>query len=163
MPENANYRTYFDNSPTTNCSISVGLGQFIKILASDIAHAIATPIDMATGIFNEMTYTDEIKLNSLMSIFNIMYDIRGADEYREFLKNNISLTPLLSEAYDKLQVHFPYSTIFAEVIEDELVISIGTTLSPKEAKGKLYKFDEEWWLDVDVNLRSKICITVEFQ
>lgn len=163
MSETTTCGIYFENLPTTNYGTQVGLGYFIKILASNIVHALSIPVDIATGILSEMTYTDEINLNSLMSILCIMYDVRGSDEFRDFLKNNISLAPLVSEAYKKLQVYFPYSTIFAEVIEDELVISVGTTLAPREAKVQLYKFDEDWWLDIAANLRSKICITVEFQ
>jgi hypothetical protein len=161
MSETSNYGIYFNDVPTVNYGFSGGF-RYIINLSSDLVHeAYDGLIQITTGAMSNTN--DEIILNSIMTIFNSMYDLRERDEIREFLKNNASLIPVLSEAYNKLQIYFPYSTIFAEVIQDELVISVGTTLSPREAKKQLYKFDEEWWLDVCNTSRSKLCITVEFQ
>ena len=87
------------------------------------------------------------------------------DEIREFLRNNILLGPIVAEAYGKLQKLFPYSTIIMEVVQDELVISIETTLSPEEAIEQLDRFDDEWWLDIASSLDSftKLCVRVEYQ
>ncbi len=96
-----------------------------------------------------------------LSLYNIS-DVSTPYEVRAFLDSNKSLVPLVSEAYHRLQSYFPYGPIFAKVIEDELIVSVVTELSPKEAKEKLYEFDNGWWLDIDASLRSKLCITVEF-
>jgi hypothetical protein len=127
---------------TVNYGLLAGFSYFKNSVLSS-AKTVSELVDVAIGVASELNCTDEIILNSSMSIFNIMYDLRGSDEIRGFLKSNSFLIPLVSEAYDKLQMYFPYSTIFAEVIQNELVISVGTTLSPKEAKEQLYKFDED--------------------
>lgn len=125
------------------------------------ARSLITAINSTLEGFNSV-FTDDAGLNYIMSLYNIS-DINNPNEVRAFLDSNKSLIPLVSEAYHRLQSYFPYGPIFAEVIEDELIISVGTALSPKEAKYKLYEFDNEWWLDIDSGLRSKLCITVEFQ
>lgn len=51
-----------------------------------------------------------------------------------------------------------------EVTEDqELIISIHTSLPPGEAFRKLNQLDDEWWLDASINAQEKICIHVEFK
>jgi hypothetical protein len=164
----ANCGFYLKDAPIINYEISTAFG-YIKRLVFDLTKVIDGPIDDApgTGTMSGLPYADEIFLNSAMSIFNNMYDIRGnfagCKAVREFLQCNTFLIPLVSEAYERLQTHFPYSTIFMDVVHDELVISVGTTLSPKETRKNLNAFDEEWWLDVCVNSHAKLCITVEFQ
>jgi hypothetical protein len=113
-------------------------------------------------LFNEPDHTDTENLNFIMSILSSMYMIRSGGKVRDFLENNKYLTPLVSEAYPELQKHFPYSTIFMDVDQGILVISVGTTLSPEDANEKLNGFDEEWWLNVCVKSQARLCITVEF-
>jgi hypothetical protein len=125
------------------------------------AHSLITSIYSTLGVINNVV-ADEGGLNYIMSLYNIS-DISNPNEVRAFLASDKSLVPLASEVYHRLQIYFPYCPVFAKVIQNELVISVSTALSPKEAKDRLYKFDDEWWLDVDVDLRSKLCITVEFQ
>jgi hypothetical protein len=105
----------------------------------------------------------ETSINSNITTISHMYTYRGGDEVAKFLENNKFLTPLVSEAYNKLQAHFPHSTIFAEVVHGGLVISVGTTLDPENAIRKLDKFDEDWWLDACDRSQAKLCITVEYQ
>ena len=125
------------------------------------AHLLVTSICSTLGVINNLV-VDEGGLNYIMSLYNIS-DMNNPNEVRAFLASDKSLVPLASEVYHRLQIYFPYSPVFAKAIQNELVISVRTALSPKEAKDRLYKFDDEWWLDVDVDLRSKLCITVEFQ
>jgi len=164
----ANCGFYLKDAPIINYEISIAF-DYVKKLVLDLTKVINKSVDNApgTGTMSGLPYADEIFLNSAMSMFNNMYDIRGdfagSKSVREFLQNNTFLIPLVSEAYEKLQTHFPYSTIFMDVVHDELVISVGTTLSPKEARKNLNAFDEEWWLDVCVNSHAKLCITVEFE
>jgi hypothetical protein len=114
-------------------------------------------------VASTLILTDEKNLNSMIATYNSMYQLREPSEIRVFLEDNDFLNPIITEAYGKLQKHFPSSTIFMEVEQNELVISVGTTLSPQEAKEKLDKFDEEWWLDNCMQSHAKLCITVEFQ
>lgn len=97
------------------------------------------------------------------AIIKGMYTLRGSDEVDAFLESNDYLIPLVCEAYPRLINYFPNSAVFMEVVQGELVISVGTALGPRDAKNQLYRFGEDWWLDVDPNLRSRLCITVEFQ
>ena len=121
------------------------------------------PLIIADRAVENMEKTDEKNLNYMMSTFDNMYKLRRPDEIRTFLEDNDFLSPLISEAYWKLQNHFPNSSIFMQVDNNELVISVGTGLSPEEADEKLHNFDEEWWIDASENSNARLCITVEFQ
>lgn len=119
---------------------------------------IRNTVEMATSLIS-----DNGNLNYTMSLYNIMFDLRNPAEIREFLEDNKYLISLASEAYHKLQDFFPPSLLFMEVSNNELVISVGTSLSPNEAKKNLDEFDEKWWLDKCTQSNAKLCITVEFQ
>lgn len=163
MAEITNCGVYFQNVPASKYETIPGVG-YIKTLLYNFSQVLMdTPLNIAAEVTSYMIRTDDIFINSAMTIFSNMYVLRGNDEVQELLRNNTFLVPIVAEAYGKLQTHFPYSTIYMDVIEDELVISVGTTLSPEQAKNALYRFDEEWWLDVCINSQSKLCITVEFQ
>lgn len=98
-----------------------------------------------------------------MAILSDYYNLEEERDIRDLLEGNERLVALLVDAHKRIQKYFPASSISIKPLFEELVVSIGTTLSPKEAKARIYKFDEEWWLGVDADLRSKLCITVEFQ
>lgn len=100
---------------------------------------------------------------SIMAILSDYYNLEEERDIRDLLEGNERLVALLVDAHKRIQKYFPASSISIKPLFEELVVSIGTTLSPKEAKARIYKFDEEWWLGVDADLRSKLCITVEFQ
>jgi len=165
MPETARFtmELRFNNAPSTGYAISDGLVH-IKSIAQHFTKKALNSLNTATGSLIELATTDEITLSSTMTIIKAMYAFRGGDnEIREFLTNNVYLVPLASEAYKKLQTYFPYSTIFMEVNQDQLVISVGTTESPEEADERLHRFDEDWWIDASINSMGRLCITVEFQ
>lgn len=126
---------------------------------SDIAkNKIKNAFDMVNSMFS-----DNENLNYTMALLTDLYSLRNPLEIKEFLGDNKFIISLVSEAHGELQRFFPLSAIFMEVMQNELVISVGTSLSHKEAKERLYELYKEWWLGVDANLRSMICITVEFQ
>jgi hypothetical protein len=115
------------------------------------------------GFVKESINTDAKNLNFMMAAFNNMYKLRRPNEIRDFLEANDFLNPLVSEAHDQLQKHFPSSTIFMEVDQNELVMSVGTSFSPEEADERLHNFDVEWWIDASEKSKARLCITVEFQ
>jgi hypothetical protein len=127
-------------------------------LVKTTANVIRNTVGMATGLIS-----DNENLNYTMALYNIMFEIRNPTETSEFLRDNKYLIPLVSEAYHKLQDFFPPSPLFMEVSHNEMVISVGTSLSPNEAKRNLDEFDEKWWLDKCTESNAKLCITVEFQ
>jgi hypothetical protein len=137
--------------------VVVGVCHVVQTTARSLITGINSTLEVITNVV-----TDDGRLNYIMSLYNTS-ELSHPNEVRAFLDSNKFLVTLASEVYHRLQIYFPYSQIFAKVIQDELVISVGTALSPKEAKDRLYKFDDEWWLDVDADLRSKLCVTVEFQ
>ena len=99
-----------------------------------------------------------------------LYTFRERTEVLWFLERYPFLPPLLLEAYDEIENHFPYSELFLEVVTDpeetddsQLVISIGTNLNPDEADDRLDEFDDSWWLDALDQAQGKLCIDVEFR
>ena len=107
--------------------------------------------------------SDDDNLNYTLALYNNLYTMRNPTDIRKFLKNNKYLIPLISEAYHKLHMFFPPSAVFMEVLQNEMVISVGTSLSANEAKNKLDEFDDRWWLNECIKSNAKLCITVEFQ
>ncbi len=118
---------------------------------------------IASTAVSDLMLTDEKNLNSMMATYNSMYQLRKPSEIRVFLEDNDFLDPIIADANRRLQKYFPNSTIFMEVDQGELVISVGTSLSPEEADERLNKFDEDWWIDEFINSKARLCITVEFQ
>lgn len=130
--------------------------------ANSLGKIAKNALTKALGEANEMILDDD-KLNYTLALYNDLYTMRNPANIKEFLKNNKYLIPLISEAYYKLQMFFPPSTIFMEVLQNEMVISVGTSLSANEAKNKLDEFDDRWWLNECIRSNAKLCITVEFQ
>lgn len=98
------------------------------------------------------------------------YKFRNDDAVRTFLMEEPSAAVLLSEAYGRIREYFPDSEIFIEVVadpetsgENELVVSIATDLSPREAIERLDAFDEDWWLEASDRSKADICIKVEYK
>lgn len=98
-----------------------------------------------------------------------IYNLREPSKVLEFLSNNISLIPVVVEAYEKIKKYFPQADAVLEVVSDpeaineELVIFIRTSLSPDEAFKRLEQFDKDWWLDTSLKVGEKLCIHVEFK
>jgi len=114
-------------------------------------------------LVKKINIIDEHNLGFMMTMFSEKYKLRKANEIGDFLSGNDYLIPLVSDAYGHLQKYFPGSPIFIEVERGDLVISVGTKLSPEQAIKKLDEFDEDWWLDACIDSRAKLCITVEYQ
>jgi len=97
-----------------------------------------------------------------------IYNLREPSRVLEFLRNNVSLIPLVVEAYGKIREYFPQADAVLEVITDpeeaneELVIFIRTNLPPDEAFKRLEQLDKDWWLDASYEAGEKLCIHVEF-
>jgi len=98
------------------------------------------------------------------------YTFRRSSEVLEFLSDNVSLMPLIEEAYRKIREYFPEEKLILEVVADpevdnekELMIFIHTTLNPDEALERLDMLDENWWLDASLEAGEKLCVHMEFQ
>jgi|WetSurMetagenome_2_1015567.scaffolds.fasta_scaffold117483_2 hypothetical protein len=164
------HATFYDMGPL-NKSQTNARGSLEKAIVDELDR-ILTPISLLSNKLNlsnimgfgtDSIETNEKNLNFMMATFSDMYKLRRPNEIRDFLEANDFLNPLVSEAHDKLQEYFPNSTIFMEVDQNELVVSVGTSFSPEEADERLHNFDVEWWIDASENSKARLCITVEFQ
>lgn len=87
-----------------------------------------------------------------------------------FLEHYPFLVPLLIEASFQVAKFFPSFEGFLEVHTDpedstnrQIVLSIRTNLSPKDALARLDQFDEQWWLDEIGKAQGKLCIMLGFK
>lgn len=99
-----------------------------------------------------------------------LYGLRGRTDVLRFLGAHPFLAPLLLEAYDKIQEHFPEASTSVEVFvapeaenAPELVAFIGVDSPPEEALCRLDRFDEDWWLQASSRAQGKLCIHLEYQ
>ena len=77
------------------------------------------------------------------------------------LRENWDLAILVSRAEIKIKDYFGLTPLYLEAVgENELLLSIITEKSPKEALDKLHQFDNEWWIDNEELARGKLCIDV---
>jgi hypothetical protein len=106
-----------------------------------------------------------------------LYTFVQRDRVLRFLNEHAFLVPILLEAYGQIEVHFPPSHLFLDVVTDpevaadeagerdseELVLSIATRLDVKEALDRLAQLDNDWWLAALPRAEGKLCINLEFQ
>jgi hypothetical protein len=105
------------------------------------------------------------------------YVFRNDAEVRDFLREHPFMAQLLADIHNTIKLHFPDSQAFLDVAVDfeaienhpssmninkEIVVSICTSLSPKEAIEALNEFYNKWWLRVSTGARRKISIGLEF-
>ena len=77
------------------------------------------------------------------------------------LRENWDLAILISRAEIKIKDYFGLTPLYLEAVgENELLLSIITEKSPKEALDKLHQFDNEWWIDNEELAKGKLCIDV---
>lgn len=95
------------------------------------------------------------------------YVIPKPSQVLEFLSDEPSLWPLVTEARSKIREHFPDAQLILEVKADredhteQLVIFIQTDLPAEEAFYRLDLLDDAWWLDASP-IAGQMCIHIEF-
>jgi hypothetical protein len=113
----------------------------------------------------------------LLHVIEQLYTLTHRDLVLRFLNEHVSLVPLLIEAYGQIEVHFPPSRLFLDVVTDpevagdeagerdseELILSIATQLDVQEALDRLAQLDNDWWLAALPRADGKLCINLEFQ
>lgn len=136
---------------------------------SGLAHLAGIKV-RDSALRNSIDTRTRIDIDCDIQALEQIYKFRNRDAVRAFLMEDPSATRLLSEAYGRIRKYFPDSEIFMEVVTDpdflcekELVVSIVTDLSPREAIKRLDAFDEDWWLDASDRSRASICIKVEYK
>jgi len=145
------------------------------LVAEDPKHFVHTP-DFSARTKKYTEVSELIKQSYLENLRRDLtslsqnYTFRRSSEVLEFLSDNVSLMPLIEEAYRKIREYFPEEKLILEVVADpevdnekELMIFIHTTLNPDEALERLDMLDENWWLDASLEAGEKLCVHMEFQ
>lgn len=99
------------------------------------------------------------------------YTLRGKrTEILRFLESFPFLVPLLVRAYIAIQIYFPHTLVFLEIMNDpdepdadQIVVSIATYLHPEEAIDRLDAFDRQWWLESLKQADGRLCVLLEFR
>jgi hypothetical protein len=109
-------------------------------------------------------------INQRLDAINEMYSLRQPEIARSFLASNTLLLSNVSNTYQKIRQQFPSENIFLEVYssptypdEREVLISVSTSISPKEAIERLDKVDSERWPDNSDEPYVNICLKLEYQ
>jgi hypothetical protein len=117
--------------------------------------------DTATDNLIMMDMSD---LGFIMASLSGIYRMEGEKKILDFLENRKDSIHMLFDIHKRLQKYFPNSPISMKALQNDLIISIGTTFNPDEAIDRLDRFDDDWWLDRSSALDSgtSICIRVEY-
>lgn len=137
-------------------------------LAREIAKSLQNLLDCT---YQDITSSFYSALDLDLRVLEQHYIFRNRPDVINFAVDNSFLLQPLHEACEQIRNYFGESAqAVLEVVTDpefaedqELVIFIRTNLSPDEAFENLERMDDEWWLDVPVNVRKKLCINVEFE
>ena len=133
--------------------------------------------DLSQRILIETSTSTTLLLEGQLQWLEYYYVFRNSAEVRHFLKEHPFLVQLLANIHINIELHFPDSQTFLDVAVDyeaienhpsstnnnkELVVSICTSLSPKEAIEALNEFYSKWWLEASTVAKGKISIGLEF-
>lgn len=89
------------------------------------------------------------------------YQTKMAEEAAQFLKRNINFGMAFSYIEMKVMEYFNNPVLFLEVTEEKIfLLTIGINDTPENALKKLWKFDDEWWLENKKLTAGKLCIDV---
>ena len=99
------------------------------------------------------------------------YFFRRPDEVWRFLGSNPPLSPLLAEAYAKIEEHFgSRPEVVLEVVRDpearglvQMFAYIVTALTPEDASNRLQRFDREWFLREVSRAKGLLNFDLEFR
>lgn len=111
---------------------------------------------------------NEVLIPEKLSKLTNLYTLKEFEEVFDYLESYSYLITLLEEAYFEIRRYFSNEKLTLEVMndmetnEEMLLLLINTNLNQKEARQKLNRFDENWWIDASLFAFSKLCIQVEF-
>ncbi|RQW77059.1 MAG: hypothetical protein EHM14_15225 [Methanothrix sp.] len=99
-----------------------------------------------------------------------LYIFREPDRIRHFLSGNKTLLSLISSTYANIRKEFPIEKIFLEAVsdspfssEEDIVISISTSLPVDEAIDRLDKVDSVRWDKDSRDPYVDICVKLEYK
>lgn len=126
------------------------------------------PYDRINLQFGETTFlanaTSENNFRQLEEIYSLENNIK----IKEFLSAHKSLYSALFDTYEQVQKVFNkhIANVGLEFINDPdedfegLTITIKTDLNPESSINLLDRFDEEWWLDIDMQIKAILTVMV---
>lgn len=118
--------------------------------------------------FNVLPYSSLKDKIDLIANLGNFFIIRNFKAVQDFLLHNIQLVDLLEELKGRLRLIFGkairnvYLEHFNDPEEDQsgIYIEVDTNLSINEKLELLDKFDFEYWLDKDIDIRKNITVSV---
>lgn len=133
-----------------------------------------TDQDAIATIIIEKIATKEISTLTLspadIESLEKLYTFRVRTKVLQVLQKYSFLVTTLQSVPDNIRNYFPDSQLFLEVVTDpeitdylQLFILIATNIEPDEAMDRLDKFENDWWLHTPYEVRSLVCIDVEYQ
>ena len=108
-------------------------------------------------------------IESKIEFLQEFYIFNDPIEIRKFLFSNDYLFDTLYEAHHELKrifgesvinIHLEFQKDPDEMVE-QLFVIVKTNRSPEESLSLLDKFDQEWWLDIDADIRQNLEIDIE--
>lgn len=157
------YQGQADSIETEYQPISENINQYFEYLQNSFDKCISARTSV------EPTTQKQYKSILDNSIEGVTF--RNKDSIIAFFEQYPEITTKLFEARENILKFFPNHSFALELMADleneneddsQLILYIQTTLSPDEAIERLDKFDDEWWLDVDIAVQEKVCLTLEY-
>lgn len=140
-------------------SLSEAIQGAMKIASSIELSAISS----SRYVRQEKEAISFFQFRSQFGILVQKYALRNWDETVRVLEKNPSLILFLVEIHKQILPYFPTARFFlkadvdpeADDINEGFVVSIVTSLRPREALDRLEKFYENWWLTLTANARGR--------
>jgi len=136
----------------------------------DINYEPTSVRTMPSEIIEEDEDEVSVYFSTLKNIEDLsyLYDFNNSPDVIEFLSSHNNLIEILFRAHERIKEVFGDEVIgmcLEHDIDPEedfegLSAIIKTNLSPELSLDLLDKFDEEWWLDIEPEIRMLLCITV---
>lgn len=126
------------------------------------------PVQKTEKIFllADRNTNDFVAINNqgtVVAMLRDYYNMGGEPDIRRCLEGNDNLVPLLYDIHKRMQKYFPNSPLSMRVLQNDLIVSVGTTFNPEEAMDRLDRFDDDWWLDKSLALDSSTSIYVRVE
>ena len=122
---------------------------------------IATFVISANTFANSAIVNDTFNYTAEQKFFSQEHHLIKTEDAAKILQENWDLAILVSCAEIKLKDYFGLTPLYLEAVgEDEILMSISTSLPAKEALEKLHQFDNDWWIDNEPLAKGKLCIDV---
>jgi hypothetical protein len=176
------YGNHFDNHWAFSNDDQIDMDQFsdYDVIRSNEITVPSTLQDLETNIGKlENLYEGNEQVNTPPSFKMVsiqierlrkVYDFIDKEDVTEFLKQNPVIQDLLVEALEPINLFFPKSDLYLQVLHDieimgfnKLLLSIVSSFEFEEAMDQLDNFDTAWWAENIHRAKSKFTIDLGFK